>query len=210
MSDHSIVDWVSALRSGDAAAATQLWERVFPSLVRIARSKLAQTEKRISDEEDVALSVFNRLCENVDRTIFKKIENDDGLWKLLVRMTGNRVIDLQRELAAAKRGGGKVRGDSVFQSTDSRCPNGLDVMDAAQMGPDFEMLLVEEHQRLFGLLPDPVFIMIAEMKMQGYSNREIARKCLLTERSINRKLAIIKDLWIQSTAEPKSDSHYEG
>ncbi len=36
----SVTGWVSGLKAGDAEAATQLWQRYFVDLVRLARPRL--------------------------------------------------------------------------------------------------------------------------------------------------------------------------
>ncbi len=51
----SVTHWIHAIKTGESAAASALWERYFEKLVRLARGKLDGMPRRIADEEDVAL-----------------------------------------------------------------------------------------------------------------------------------------------------------
>ena len=57
---------VKALKAGDEAAAQALWQRYFSSLVQLARTKLQGANRRVTDEEDVALSVFRKFFKSAE------------------------------------------------------------------------------------------------------------------------------------------------
>ncbi len=44
-----------------------LWERYFEKLVLVARQQLLSGHRRVVDEEDVALGVFESLCNGATR-----------------------------------------------------------------------------------------------------------------------------------------------
>jgi len=52
----SVTEWIGQIRAGNRDAVTPLWERYFSQLVRLSKSRLAHGSRRLSDEEDVALS----------------------------------------------------------------------------------------------------------------------------------------------------------
>src|SRR5438067_2490766 len=58
-SEGSVTLWIGRLRAGDPDAAGPLWERYFQRLVGLARARLRGAPRRVSDEEDVALSAFD-------------------------------------------------------------------------------------------------------------------------------------------------------
>ncbi len=62
--------WISALKQGDQAAATGLWESYFRRLVGLARARLRDVPRRTADEEDVALSAFDSFCRARRRANF--------------------------------------------------------------------------------------------------------------------------------------------
>ncbi len=78
---NSVTRWLDELKDGSDDAASQLWSRYFEKLVAVARKRLANSPKRVSDEEDVAINVFNSLCAGVeqgkfDRPMIEKISGN--------------------------------------------------------------------------------------------------------------------------------------
>jgi hypothetical protein len=87
-SEGSVTHWLGQLCAGDQAAAQPLWERYFQRLVDQARARLRATPRRVADEEDVALSVFDSFCRGAERGRFPQLSDRDDLWRLLVVITG--------------------------------------------------------------------------------------------------------------------------
>ena len=58
----SITRWIEGAKQSDEAAIQAIWNRYYHELVRFARRKLEGRQKRIADEEDVALSAFKSFC----------------------------------------------------------------------------------------------------------------------------------------------------
>jgi hypothetical protein len=56
--DESVSMWISLAAAGEARAQAALREQFFPHLVRLARKRLQDIPRRVADEEDVALCVF--------------------------------------------------------------------------------------------------------------------------------------------------------
>ena len=54
------------LKNGDPEAIERLWADYFQRLVGLARKMLPKSARREADEEDVALSAFQSLCNAVD------------------------------------------------------------------------------------------------------------------------------------------------
>lgn len=112
--DASVTRLYLELREGREEAATDLWQLCCRALVREARKQLGSNERRVSDEEDVALAVFHELCQGVrDGRLGDDLRRED-LTKLLRHFTRQETLDQRRHAQRAKRGGGTVRGDSVF------------------------------------------------------------------------------------------------
>ena len=109
-----ITVWLNQITSQPDEAMGQLWEVYYSRLVRHARQKLGALPRRAVDEEDVALSALHSFCEGVRRNQFPDLKDREGLWKLLLTMTARKASSQVRSQLAQKRGGGQVRGDSVF------------------------------------------------------------------------------------------------
>ena len=57
------------------------------------------------------------------------------------------------------------------------------------------MQAVEEYQRLLASLPKRNLCVLAQWKMEGFTNQEIAVKLTCSVRSVERKLRIIRGFW---------------
>lgn len=178
------------LRKGDSAAAVEIWTRFFDRLVSVARREMQNANRRVADEEDVASVVLASLCSQAEKGQLPDILNRDDLWRMLLVRLRNEVIDHVRSNTRAKRGAGKVRGDSVWTQ-----PSGLDGLDGLEPTPQLLLEMEEELQLLLSKLPNAMMRTLANLKMQGFSNLEIANQLGVSERTIERKLVIIRECW---------------
>ncbi|MCA9124486.1 MAG: RNA polymerase subunit sigma-70 [Planctomycetaceae bacterium] len=192
---NSISVWVSNLKEGDREAAEQLWARYFDKLVVAARRKLTSVPKRSYDEEDVAISVFKSLCRGAKRGNFEKLSDRDDLWALLLALTRQKSVDHIRAATRQKRGGGQVRGESVFGRADDDAALGFEQLVAKEPTPDLLVELAEQHKRLLDLLGDDMMRQVALMRMEGHSVKEIATHFGYTTRWAERKLDLIRKKW---------------
>jgi DNA-directed RNA polymerase specialized sigma24 family protein len=184
--DGSITHWFEELRSGDQTAAARLWDRYFPRLVSLARARLQGASRRFADEEDVALSVFDSFCRGADRFSF---EDRDDLWQLLVTITVRKAHDAVAHERRQKRGEGRVLDEAASAAS------GLDGVVGREPPPELAVLVAEELQYLLAKLGNPVLQSLATMKMEGYSEAEMAQRLGCTERSVRRKLQLIRLTW---------------
>lgn len=187
----SVTHWIDALKRGDHEAASALWQRYFERMVRLAQAKLGAAARRVADEEDVALSAFRCLCAGAANGRFSALTDRDDLWRLLTTLTINKAIDEKRRRAGQKRGGGAVRGESVFAADQE----GLDQFLADEPTPEMLALLAEEQERLLAALDDETLRQIALRKLEGCTNEEIAKDLGVTCRSVERKLQRIRTRW---------------
>jgi DNA-directed RNA polymerase specialized sigma24 family protein len=195
--DEAVTRWLRQLEDRDQEAARLLWQRYYRELVELARARLGQTPRRTADEEDVALSVLRGLYDGAARGQFAAVVNRQGLWQLLATITIRKVIDHQRLLKKQKRGGGRVRGDSVLDvgyDGDGRGA-GFDEILGDAATPEVLAIAVEEYQRLMRALDDDRLRTIAQCKLEGHRNEEIADRLGLACRSIERKLQRIRQVW---------------
>ena len=194
--DEPVTCWLRQLEAGDEDAARLLWQRYYRELVELARARFGTTPRRVADEEDVALSVLRCLYEGAARGQFAELVNRGELWQLLAAITGRKVIDQQRRLTQQKRGGGRVRGDSVVHGNDDdRSSVGFDQFGGDAPTPEVLSIAAEEFQRLMLLLDDDRLRQIAQCKLEGYTNEEIGQRLGLACRSIERKLQRIRQIW---------------
>jgi RNA polymerase sigma factor (sigma-70 family) len=194
--DESVTQWITALRQGNEEAARQLWMRYFEKLAALARRRFHASPGRVADEEDIALSVFQYLCEGAKRGDLDELNDRDQLWRLLVTVTTHKVIDQRRQSNAQKRGGGKVRGESVFFGMgNNSSAQGFDRVIGETSEPDFLAQVAEQHDRLLDQLQDESLRRIVLWKVEGMNNEQIAASLDITSRSVRRKVERIREIW---------------
>src|SRR4051794_27387401 len=93
-SDGSVTYLIGRLKDGDRAAAQRLWESYFGRLVGLARGRLRKASRRVSDEEDVALSAFESFYRRAEQGRFPRLNDRDDLWQLLFVLTVRKAINL--------------------------------------------------------------------------------------------------------------------
>ena len=112
--DGALARLLERLKNGDVSAAQAVWDYFFSRLLRQAAIQSRGTPLRITDEEDVVLSVFESFFGGLREGRFDQLKDRHGLWQLLLTMTRRKVIDHRRRERRLRRGGGHVRGASVF------------------------------------------------------------------------------------------------
>ena len=197
MQDEDLVTtWLPKLAEGNQEAAEAVWHKFFDKLVRLAQRRLANLPRRTADEEDVALSAMNSFFRAAQAGRFPQLANRDDLWKVLFTITARKVVAQQRRHFADKRGGGLVRGESVFlQVEDENEGPGIAQMVGAEPTPELAAELTETCQRLLDSLDDETLREIALLRLEGYTNDEIAERIKCTTRSVERKLNRIRSVW---------------
>jgi DNA-directed RNA polymerase specialized sigma24 family protein len=198
----SVSEWIQQLKTGDPAAAQNLWERYFARLVGFARTKLQPVSRRARDEEDVALSAINSFFRGAQRQRFPQLSDRDDLWQLLLVITERKARDLHEHENRLKRGGGKVRVEALppgkDDSTADKPGPAVENLPSREPTPAFAVQTAEEFQRLLELLDDGELRSIAMSKMEGYTNEEIAGKMGYVARTIERKLRLIRKIWARA------------
>jgi DNA-directed RNA polymerase specialized sigma24 family protein len=192
----SVTHWLGAIKNGEAVAAQKLWEAYFRRLVALARQRLGNTLRRAADEEDVALSALNSFFQGIAHGRFPQLNDRDDLWRLLVHITARKAIDqINRERRKRRRPNSVVQvwADADLDSSEGQ--GGLAQIVGNEPTPEFAALVTEEMERLLQSLGSPELRSVAVWKMDGYSNAEIALKLDCVERSVERKLNLIRIRW---------------
>jgi RNA polymerase sigma factor (sigma-70 family) len=192
-----ITRWIDGLADGDDLAAQMIWEKYFDRLVRYARRKLEKMPRRAVDEEDVALSAMHSFCDGMARGKFESVHDRDDLWKLLLTITARKAVAQMRRHHTRKRGGGSVRGESVFVRADNA--DGREIGIGEVLGdaptPELAAMVAENCDEMLNRLEDERLREIALKKLEGYTNDEIAEQLGCVRRSVERKLERIRSRW---------------
>ena len=185
----NISHWIEQVKGGDSVAANHLWQHYFDRLVRAVRRRLYGQNRAISDEEDIVLSVFDSFYNAVEKGRFPDLADRDDLWRLLLRMSARKVVDKRRHDARQRRGG-KVVLQSLSQAGDEGY-----VIEAIGNEPSPEMVLMlqESMKQFFSHLGVGQLADLAGAKLEGYSNAELAERFECSERTIERRLHLIRE-----------------
>jgi DNA-directed RNA polymerase specialized sigma24 family protein len=187
---NSVTLWLESLKAGDAAAAGKLWRRYFEALVRLARDRLRGAPRAVADEEDAALNAFDSFVRGAARGRYPRLDDRDDLWRLLVTITERKAFDQAQQERRQKRGGGRVVG-----MAGAGDPGGaVDVADAMPT-PEFAAMVADECRVLLGRLRDDSLRQVALLRMEGYSNEEIADRLGCSLRTVARKVELIRRTW---------------
>jgi RNA polymerase sigma-70 factor (ECF subfamily) len=168
------------LRSGEDAAAREVFERFAGRLVALARRQFNGLLARKVDPEDVVQSAFKSFFVR-QRDGKVEIVDGGGLWNLLTLITLRKCADRAEYFRAGRR-------DAVREATG---PNGGDRPDMGLIAVDREprpeeaVILAETVEQLFrDLTVDERPVL--EMSLQGYTAPEISDRLGRAERSVRR------------------------
>ncbi len=198
METEEFTELLERVREGDDRAITKLWEDYYQQLVRIAAKRLPQNLRRTGDEEDIALSAFHSFIAGIRRDRFPDLSGRDNLWGLLITLTGRKVHAHLRHQTRQKRGGGAVRGESVFlDRAGDQTAGGIGGVTGDWKPADIQAELAEACDGLLDQLDDEQLKQIAVMRMDGFLVDEIASRLGLSKRAVERRLQLIRRTWTE-------------
>lgn len=203
----SVTQWLNQLRRGDEDAARQLWERYFRRLVQLARARMGPVSRHVADEEDVALSVMDYLCRGVQQGRFDQIADRDELWRLLFTMTAHKVVEKTRLAARQKRGGGQILDEGALRRDGD---GKIDAIASDEPTPELLVEMDDEYRRLMELLGESSLQQAASLRLQSWTNEEIAGRLGITRRSVERKLNRVRLIWSAELAKVDDPATQKG
>jgi RNA polymerase sigma factor (sigma-70 family) len=195
--DTNVSHWIDLVKAGDSAAAERIWQHYFDRLVRSVRARLHGQNRAVSDEEDIVLSVFDSFYIAAENGRFPDMSDRDDLWQLLLRMAARKVIDKRRHDQRQRRG-----GDVILQSLDHADEEG-NLIEAIgdEPSPDMVLMMQEAVEKVFSHLGVGQLRDLAGAKLEGYSNAELAERFGCSERTIERRLHLIREKLQQELVE---------
>jgi DNA-directed RNA polymerase specialized sigma24 family protein len=189
----SITSWIDDMRAGKPDAAQPLWERYFGPMVALARARLRAGGGGIEDEEDAALSAFDSFCGRVAQGGFPLLGDRDDLWRLLIVITERKAADLLLRHRRLKRGGGRLVDEATLESGIGMA--GFDSLASPAPDPEFTAAMADQCRRLLDALGDVTLRQVALLKLESYTNEEIAFRLGCAQRTVANKLKLIRLRW---------------
>lgn len=188
---------IQRVRSGDEAAAQELWNRYSDQIVEVARRSLKDSSRRVQDEEDVAVIAFKSLLAGITAGRFPELDHREQLWRLLMVITTRKAAAAIEKDHRQKRGGGDVRGDSavMLPENEGSVVGGFDRLASENPAPDIAAVMADQTRQLLASLPDETAQRVAALKIEGFTHQEIADKLKVNTRTVERRLKQIRELW---------------
>ncbi len=191
---------IHSFRDGDDVALAALHTRYWPVMVAIARKELHGAPPRAADEEDVAQQAFWSFYRSVRAGQLPKLANRHDLLAILTHITVCRAKNqLQHEFGTGRK---HIQGESAldaFAGRSSISP-GLQQRAVFLTTPDDEAMLRDGYAYYMSQLPEQLRE-LARLHLAGDSNREIAEELDCSERTVERKLALLRLEWERLAAE---------
>lgn len=199
-SQGSITRLYDQMRQGDDHAATELWLKFAEQLSARAKRRLESRKSRgVVDADDAVVDVFDTLFRRARQGNFPRIDSREDLLRILLSITDRKCSLLNRHFAAQKRGG--AANILHRQALDDSGPQDVlnTVEDAMIHRPDTVAAVAETFDHLMKLLDDHDqklrLAEIAELRLAGWSNEEIAERIGRSVKVIERRFALIRELW---------------
>ena len=192
---------ISKVKEGDEDSVRELWNRYSGALVRSAQTRISKQVAAKVDSEDLAQSVFFAIYRGAVEDKFDQLNDRAGFWTLVLAITRRKAVDRIRNLTAAKRGGAAAMrasqeavGESVANIVDRALSREVD----PQVEVECEDLLESLKQQLDIEDASGMLTRVAMSRIAGLSVKEIAAELDRTERTVERKLSLIRSLWSES------------
>jgi DNA-directed RNA polymerase specialized sigma24 family protein len=116
------------------------------------------------------------------------LEDRHALWGLLAHLALRKAQARAAYHFAQKRGGGRVVDEAAMEDGIEAFPGAAPGPEELTQGRDLEAWLLE-------LLDDAALRDVAVMTLAGYTPTEIATHLDRTERTVRRRLELIRTIW---------------
>jgi RNA polymerase sigma factor (sigma-70 family) len=184
--EHQDQAFLELWRSGDEEAARQLVDRYAERLTALARKRISERLSSRIDPEDITQSVFRTFFLRAREGQFQ-VQGPDDLCKLLTRITIHKTL---RQVAYHKRARRDPGQETAQQGSGDAI---LQIICAADPTPQEAAVFLDELEHFLAEFR-PEDQQILALRMEGYSNTEIAHKLGITDRTVRRLMERIRGM----------------
>ena len=192
--DDGVTQWIDKMRSGDEESVRRIWESFFNRLLFQARQRMKTADRATYDEEDIVVSAFKSFCLGLKGGRFPQLRDRDDLWRLLLVITARKVADRISYQNREKR---NVHQQVYASDCDSKQQSVNELFVDREPSPGFAAQCADQLRTLLDQLRVTDLKQIALLKMEGYTNEEIAKQSKRSLATIERKLRTIREIWSQ-------------
>ena len=190
--DDSRWNWlIEGLRNGDRDALAAFCQQYGDALRRIADRKLPNAVRRRIDPEDVVQSVCRTFFRRANEGEFH-LGSSGELWRLLCAITLTKVHEQTRFHLRQKRGVNRESEPEPRPDEDSV----IHQPAAAEPSPAHAAQFADQFQQLLQQL-EPNEQRIVDLKLQEFTNEQIAEQLQCSERTVRRILKRVQAVLAQ-------------
>ena len=161
-----------------------LFREYLPRIIRLAEYNVAPKYRRLFDAEDIGGTVVRTVARRISEGTFK-FDDEESLWKQLVTITLRRISNKIRNANAQKRGGGRPSESLEKLAAIAKTPDPSHAVALAEVVKNVGEHLDETGQK------------VLELRMASLNYEEIAAELSVSERTVGRKIELIKELLAQ-------------
>ncbi len=169
------------------------------------------------DADDAVNHAWAAICLEMQRGEIASVQDSMAFWKRYAVILRNEILRQNRRYKAARRGGRGLRreweswrravgaGADMPQGRGYRCSaDHLDGVYASLPPPEDLALAQLEVESLVNALEDPDLRTILEMRIESYTNAEIAELLDVNVRTIERKMGEIRERYLRLARDRQS------
>lgn len=189
-SDQEWDSLIKGLRDGDEDACADFWKQYGSLLEGVASKQLSERLQRRVGSDDVVQSACRTFFRRVGEGQFE-LPDADALWRLMCAITLTKARRAGRDHSRQKRGMSQEQYiDAQAGGDDDRK---FDI-EGRQETPLNAVLVSDQIQTLLGNLSEQE-CQIFDLKLQNFTNDEIADQLKCSERTVRRLTSQIRDRW---------------
>jgi DNA-directed RNA polymerase specialized sigma24 family protein len=118
------------------------------------------------------------------------------LWRLLLAITARKAAHRHRHDQQQRRDVRRNLSASIFlQFSEDSAPAGVELLASREPTPEFAAEFVETCDLLYQSLGDPALQQVVALRMEGYSDAEIAGRLKCSRRTVQRRIEVIRRHW---------------
>ena len=187
---------IAGLRSGDNDACGRFWKEYGGILESVAERQLSQKVQRRVGSDDIVQSACRTFFRRVSDGQFD-LPDAEALWRLICSITLTKARRAARDHSRQKRGMDREQHiDAVVDGGTAPSANlegnTATPLDAAEVADQMEALLSGLGEQECSIL---------DLKLQQFTNDEIADKIGCSERSVRRVIKRLQERWLQMEEE---------
>ena len=177
-----VANWLRRWCAGDQQGAELLFARYAARLTQVAEQHLGRRVAAREGGEDVVQTVFRTFFRRSAAGQFQ-IDTSAQMWRLLVKITLQKVRTHARHHAAKKRSAAA----EVRPEDDSWVPEALD----REPDPAAAAELVDLMEAMLQGVP-PLYCHVLELRLQGMVPADVARELNISRNTVYRALDLFK------------------